>query len=453
MRCPAIVLRSFLAGLIGLLAAFAGAASADPGEDAFPESEEWQRRLELLRSVPYLSASETVVDEAKVGVTRNDPRRSHQGYNFYCTLSSGEAFLMNMDGEVVHRWVYPHHRRERGTDHGIFLSNGDAVLLKEYRQLVRLDWNSRLLWKRSLPVHHDVVQAADGTFYAVLRTVESYRGYRVTFPSIAHLGPDGELIGRWSAFDHLDELRKVLDTRSFLDTILDHISGNRRSPRQGPRGRARASEPRSRMYDYFHMNGLAVLDGSASADGDSLWGHGNILVCLRNVNQIAVLEKNTYRVLWAWGEGELQWPHHPTLLDDGNILIFDNGVHRGYSRVIELDPVDERIVWEYISDPPEDFYSHTRGAAQRLPNGNTLITESDRGRAFEVTPSGEIVWMWQNPDLVEPLWRSLDSARAGGEAVRRSKALYRMKRLPPERVEPLLDRWWWGGREKREERR
>jgi hypothetical protein len=39
-----------------------------------------------------------------------------------------------------------------------------------------------------------------------------------------------------------------------------------------------------------------------------------------------------------------------------------------------------------------------RGGAQRLPNGNTLITESDKGRAFEVTREGEIVWDFYNPD-------------------------------------------------------
>jgi len=34
---------------------------------------------------------------------------------------------------------------------------------------------------------------------------------------------------------------------------------------------------------------------------------------------------------------------------------------------------------------------------QRLPNGNTLITESTQGRIFEVTPENEIVWEYYNP--------------------------------------------------------
>jgi len=53
------------------------------------------------------------------------------------------------------------------------------------------------------------------------------------------------------------------------------------------------------------------------------------------------------------------------------------------------------------------------GAAQRLSNGNTLITESDEGRVFEVTKGGERVWSYMNSD------------RAGGKRA----TIYRMTRI------------------------
>ena len=37
------------------------------------------------------------------------------------------------------------------------------------------------------------------------------------------------------------------------------------------------------------------------------------------------------------------------------------------------------------------------GGAQRLLNGNTLIANSHRGEAFEVTPEGEVVWKFITP--------------------------------------------------------
>jgi hypothetical protein len=87
-----------------------------------------------------------------------------------------------------------------------------------------------------------------------------------------------------------------------------------------------------------------------------------------------------------------------------------------------MDPLTGEIVWQYQPPPPEVFYSYTRGSSQRLGNGNTLICESDKGRAFEVTPEGEIVWIWLNPETV-------GSVR---------KTVYRMIRQPVQVIEELL---------------
>jgi len=43
------------------------------------------------------------------------------------------------------------------------------------------------------------------------------------------------------------------------------------------------------------------------------------------------------------------------------------------------------------------FYSPFISSAQRLPNGNTLITEGSDGRLLEVTPEHEIVWEYLSP--------------------------------------------------------
>jgi hypothetical protein len=61
--------------------------------------------------------------------------------------------------------------------------------------------------------------------------------------------------------------------------------------------------------------------------------------------------------------------------------------------------MSESIEWEYRASPPEMFYSQIKGSNQRLPNGNTLICESQNGRAFEVTRDKEIVWEFYNPEI------------------------------------------------------
>ena len=66
------------------------------------------------------------------------------------------------------------------------------------------------------------------------------------------------------------------------------------------------------------------------------------------------------------------------------------------------------MVWEFRHDP--DIVAMSGGNVIRLPNGNSLITESDKGYVFEVTPEKETVWRFANPDINEKnlriaIWR------------------------------------------------
>ena len=131
--------------------------------------------------------------------------------------------------------------------------------------------------------------------------------------------------------------------------------------------------------------------------------------------------------------GQIIGQHHVHMIPrglpgEGNILIFDNGGWAGYgspsrtskdgtkadlrdhSRVLELDPVTLKVVWEFdasawggmmgITSMPK-FYSPLISSAQRLPNGNTLIDEGCSCRMFEVTPDKEVVWEYIAPFQTE----------------------------------------------------
>jgi hypothetical protein len=110
-----------------------------------------------------------------------------------------------------------------------------------------------------------------------------------------------------------------------------------------------------------------------------------------------MLDAESMDVVWEWGRGILDGPHDASLLADGNLLVFDNGMERGWSRVLEIDPRTRDIVWEYPGPDDTGFFTPGRGSSQRLANGNTLIAESNAGRAFEVTPTGDVVWEFLNP--------------------------------------------------------
>ena len=139
---------------------------------------------------------------------------------------------------------------------------------------------------------------------------------------------------------------------------------------------------------------------------------------MRQLDLLLVLDLERASVRWA-ARGSWRRQHEPTLLAGGTMLVFDNLSVPGRSGVIEFDPLTGAELWVHRPDGEQRFFSSGCGTCQRLPNGNTLITVSNSGRAFEVTPAGERVWEWLSP------YRS----GAAGELV---ATLFDVHRLPPD---------------------
>ena len=128
--------------------------------------------------------------------------------------------------------------------------------------------------------------------------------------------------------------------------------------------------------------------------------NGNILICLRNydmvieVNYTACKDLGTViypnYVVWSYGEtgnyALMNHQHNPDRLPNGNTIICDSQ----NDRIIEVDPAGT-LVWIY--DGNGTTMLNWPRDADRLPNGNTLIGDSRNNRALEInTSTGEIVW-------------------------------------------------------------
>ena len=418
-RCLPRIVTALTVGLI------VASLSCGKEQAAKDKTDDLARRLEKLRSVPYTSLTSGEVDTTKSGVVRYDSLKTAGGYTLICRRLALGAYLMDMKGDTVHAWTYPEDRPKFWM-RAELLANGDIIVIHKLRSIMRLDWNSNLVWHLRIPAHHDFVLAPDSSIYLYAFGGRPHRGLPTLFESIVHLTPEGKEIDRWSTYDHLDYLKNTLDTRSFLDTALDSMEAagiplDSIETYLDGRG-VRKSLKKTLVMDYFHANTLTLIQDTPLGRKDERFKAGNLLVCFRNINQLAIMDPATMEIVWSWGEGILERPHDPTMLDNGHILVFDNGALREYTLVLEIDPLTEDIAWQYGSAPHERFYSPTRGSAQRLPNGNTLICDADNGRGIEVTPKGEIVWEWLNPDI-----------RDGHRA-----QVYRLKRYPAEMVDRLV---------------
>lgn len=213
----------------------------------------------------------------------------------------------------------------------------------------------------------------------------------------------------------------------------------------------------------------------------------NVIFTTREANFIAIIARHD-EPQGAWASGDIVWRVGPTfdygpgkidqiigahhghmipfpLQGAGNIMLFDNGgtapfgagygpdengmpAHpnkfRSHSRVIEFDPVTLDVVWLYERPDPDTvsygenfapFRSDLASSAQRLVNGNTLITEALSGRIFEVTQERELVWEFVSP--FGPNAPYGDPAQ--GSAVP-GNLVYRAYRVPEEWVAGLINR-------------
>jgi hypothetical protein len=147
---------------------------------------------------------------------------------------------------------------------------------------------------------------------------------------------------------------------------------------------------RSLAYDPLHTNSVKVLSRDLAAEFP-LFKPGHLLISIRNMNVLAMLDPESGKVAWA-ARGPWFAQHDAQFLDNGRLLLFDNlGIARG-SRVLEYDPRTQAFPWFYDGAPGAPFYSAERGLCQRLPNGNTLIVNSEGNELVEVTAAKEIVW-------------------------------------------------------------
>ena len=255
-----------------------------------------------------------------------------------------------------------------------------------------------------LLVHHDVEVTPSGRLLAL------------TFQRRLEPSIHPTVVTRDDQLTLLDSGGTVVESVSLLKSTRNAPDG---FSLQAARPSTLGADP---WVDVFHANSVEWMYHSHLLSRHPIYGPNNVLVSLRHQDRVAIVDWQAEQVIWSWGEGELSGPHDAQVLENGNILIFDNGLHRGWSRAVELEPLTGNIVWEYRPTPNSSFFTASKGSAQRLVNGNTLLAESDRGRAIEVAPDGEIVWEFITPHRL-------------GE--RRRAAIVRVVHYAPEFVEGL----------------
>lgn len=395
------------------------------------------------------------------GTTIYNPEKASNGYTIFQAHQQG-ALLIDMNGREVKLWKGLHGFPNKMLPGGYVLGHrgtrDNKFGYQDYVDLVQLDWDGNVVWEFNkyeyiedpgnkpqwmARVHHDYQREGNPVGYYVpgmtpkadsgntlLMCHKNLVNHKISDKTllddtIIEVDWEGNIVWEWILSEHFNELgfseaeKNVL----FRDPNTHETGGEK-------------------IGDWMHLNAMSALGPNKWYDqGDERFHPDNIIWSARETNIMAIISKETGKIVWKLGPdytsskelkrlGIIIGQHHSHMIPqglpgEGNILVFDNGGWAGYglpgmtspygtkayrrdhSRVLEIDPLTLKIVWQYT--PTEAghlqpfhshyFYSPFISSAQRMPNGNTVITEGAGGRIFEVTREHELVW-----EYISPYW-------------------------------------------------
>jgi len=242
---------------------------------------------------------------------------------------------VNMQGQIVWEYELPGYLKEY-TNPGFdveWVPNNNILFVLPRKGVYEITRAGEVVWSYlDYKVSHDADRLPNGNTLVVFGG-----GDQMSDPQVKEINPEGKIVWAWYAKDHFNK------------------------------------SPHKDIYNegWTHTNAASRLP------------NGNTLISPRNFNVVVEVDSQG-SVVRAIGEGIFRYQHDPEMLSNGHILVAN---HRRPHRAIEVDPERNTIVWrsprfERDATPVRD--------ADRLPNGNTLITGSTK--IVEVTPEGEIVW-------------------------------------------------------------
>lgn len=360
------------------------------------------------------------------GVLCWNQKKAYDGYTLFAPMINCKTtYLIDMEGNVVHTWesdfppglyaeLLPNGNLLRAAalpgkpNKGYCGIGGAGGLIEE------IDWNGKVVWRYKLWEKNKEIQ--HHTFYRMPNGNTMILAWEVkpqqegidkgrdpaTLPTkpvvqkgvpmddwwvdfIREVDPAGNTVWEWHVWDH-------------VGTGPDKLDINYKLP-----------EPVGLTYpnwDWSHFNSIAYLP-----DTDQ------VVLNSRNFAEFYFINHKTGKIEYRWGNppayGQGKRPswydngdqkvfgtHCATVLENGNILLFDNGSEGPEERrsaVFEINPKTSEVVWEFEPKHTSSFFSHRQGAAQRLPNGNTFVTSTHGGHLFEIDKNGNVVWDYVSP--------------------------------------------------------
>jgi hypothetical protein len=258
------------------------------------------------------------------GLLHRDAERSFGGFTLFTSVRGKHATLLDPLGRPVHRWAC-----DEGLQYAYLLDNGNLIARTlppeeaggveqiggSSAAILELDWESNVVWSHRDPMlHHDYRRLPNGnhvvlTWRKLPREVsEQVCGahHHEDDPEVmwgdvvTEIEPDGTVVDEWRSWEHL----------SFEEDVKCPLESRK---------------------EWTHANSIRFTP------------EGDLLISFRLTDTIGIVDRKTGAFKWKWGPDVISHQHDAQMLENGNILLFDNGLARGWSRAVEVDPLTQGV--------------------------------------------------------------------------------------------------------------
>ncbi|MEM9735767.1 MAG: arylsulfotransferase family protein, partial [Pseudomonadota bacterium] len=339
-------------------------------------------------------------EEGQYAVTA--PEAASEGLVLITGITAEEtnlARIVDRDGRTIHEWdldwtevgpdpaYLPETLTPRGRLGGIIhgsqiLPDGSIMFNFSQRSTARVDICGRPVWALENFGHHFVVPAGDGTYWVgseadpLTRDLSRIPNHtdRVVDFTFQRVNVEGEILE-----DH--PLLDILYQNDLLGLMFLANINNTTTLVGG---------------DTMHMNDIDVFPEDMTP---GVFAPGDLMMSLRNINTVIVVDPEDFRIKFR-STGPFLRQHDPEFIDGNRILVFDN---RNLLPLPDPEPLRSRIVeidartgaWQEVYRGP-DYFTEIVGKLALMENGNALIAISKQGQAMEITPAGEIAWLYEH---------------------------------------------------------
>lgn len=357
------------------------------------------------------------------------------------------SLLINGKGEIIHVWDNnlsgmgsPAHLLNDGSLIRTGMKKGNKIVNGTVAAVDILNitnFNGKVIWEYKAPsddihFHHDFVPLPNGNILVAIYEAFSFSkakeyGWdineqkKIWVDGIIEIKPDfsngtGDIVWKWSVADHLIQDKfPALKNYGVVSEHPEKIDPNYPTDYK-PKGDVRQhinSLDYNPELDQIVMSSLIyneiwIIDHSidtkevkTSKGGSLLFRYGNPAAYGQGTEKDRIFLKQ-HDANWIDkglpGEGNLLVHNNNTIFVKGN-----QEVKGRTSQIFEFSlPINEDGTYSKKADSPfkaetiwswenPDYYAVFQGGARRLPNGNTLITDTVDGIAFQINHSGEIV--------------------------------------------------------------